>query len=299
MQRKWQYIQKTIKRDFTSWLILLPGLLLFVFFVWMPLLSNVRLSFYNTLGFQPIEFVGLDNYVAVLNDPLFVQALLNTLSYTIWSIIIGFVLPIGMALVLNEVVHFKGFFKTSLYIPNIIPGIASVIMWTFLMDPAPGSLFNSILNTFGFENSLWLDSPTLVIPLIVFSMTWKGAGATMLIYYAALQTIDSQQYEAAIIEGASIGKRIRYVTIPAILPNIRILFILQIIAVFQVFYEPWVMTDGGPLNKSISLLQLIYRYAYGGTLIEADKAAALGVMISLVLILLTSLYLKSSKKEVA
>ncbi|MDF2698999.1 MAG: ABC-type transporter, integral rane subunit [Haloplasmataceae bacterium] len=288
-----QKMTSMIKKNLGGWLIMLPSIFLFLFFIWIPLFSNVSLSFYDTVGYTKETFVGLEKYEAVLTDPLFTKALLNTLLYTFWSVVIGFLVPIILAIILSEVVHLKGLFRTGIYFPNIVPGLATVIMWTFLMSPESGGVLNSLLSLFKIEPQRWLDSPTMVIPLIVITMTWKGFGATTLIYLATIQSIDSVYYEAARVEGASVWQRIRHVTIPNLSPLIRMLFILQIISVFQVFYEPLVMTSGGPNNASISLLQLVHRYVfrYG----DASKAAALGVIVASMLFILTFVYLKLSK----
>jgi multiple sugar transport system permease protein len=136
----------------------------------------------------------------------------------------------------------------------------------------------------------FLLSSKAAIPLIVVSMTWKGAGATVLIYLSHLQTTDSQQYEAAKIDGANPFQRILYVTLPHLAGIIRTLFVLQLISVFQVFYEPLVMTSGGPNNASVSLLHLSYRYAFEDNP-EAGKSAAMGLVTAIIIIAFTAVYL--------
>jgi multiple sugar transport system permease protein len=289
-------LKLNIKKDGIAYLIMIPSLLLFGFFVWQPLLSNIFLSFFTTTGFTRDEFVWFQNYQDVLSDPIFAQAFINTIKYTFWSVIIGFILPIILAILLNEVVHFRSFFRTIIYFPNMVPGLAAVLMWFFLFEPEQYGVFNVMLDLIGLESSTWLNDPNLVIPLIVITMTWKGAGATTLIYLAILQSLDNTYYEASRLEGATLFQRIRYITLPHLIPTIRMLFILQVISVFQVFYEPLVMTDGGPNNASLSLLQLIYKYAYRSG--NVAQAAALGVIVAVMLFLLTTIYLKiSSQKE--
>ncbi len=291
-------MNKVIKKNLGGWLIMLPSIVLFIFFVWLPLASNVSLSLFETVGYTKVKFIGLDNYKAVLNDPVFVKAFMNTLKYTFWSILIGFAFPIFLALLLSEIIHLKGLFRTLIYFPNIVPGLAVVIMWKYLFNPEPHGTLNAILEVFHISPQIWLNSQNLVIPLIVLTMTWKGAGATTLIYLATIQGIDNTYYEASRIEGATLWQRIRHITLPHLIPTIRMLFILQIITVFQVFYEPLVMTSGGPNNSSISLLQLIYKYAY----MREDpngisKAAAIGVIVAIMLFILTFVYLKLTKEK--
>lgn len=272
---------------------MLPSLVLFSFFVWVPLLSNISLSLYTTKGFEKIQFSGLENYLAVFKDDLFVGALLNTCEYAFWSVIIGFLAPVIMAIILNEIVHFKGFFRVCAYLPNMVPGIAAAILWTFLFDPSAGSMVNSIIVALGKEPSLLIDDSDLSIILIIIAMTWKGAGATMLIYLASLQSIDSTYYEAARLDGANFMQRLRYVTIPHLLPNISTLFVLQIISVFQVFYEPMVMLDGGT-DASISLMLLSYNYAFKDS--KSGYSAATGVILAAIIIAFTLLYNFVQKK---
>ncbi len=283
-----------IRKNLGGWLVMLPSLILLAFFVWVPLLSNVSLSFFEVKGYTKVEFVGLAKYREVFSDPQFQQAFVNTGQYVVWSLLIGFGLPLFLALLLSEVVHLQGFFRTALYFPNMVPGLAGAMLWKFLLDPDPGGVFNAILARLNAPPQPWLNSQVWVIPLIVLTMTWKGAGATTLIYLAAIQSVSRTYYEAARMEGASVWQRIRYITLPSIAPTIRLLFVLQIISVFQVFYEPLVMTGGGPNNASLSLLQLIYRYAFVRG--DAAKAAALGVIVAATLLVLTGFYLQLSKK---
>jgi multiple sugar transport system permease protein len=285
------------KRDLIGWGLMLPSLLLFLFFVWWPLGSNIGLSFFSSVGFSANKFVGFANYATVFQDPIFLKALLNTLKYVGWSLLIGFVIPIFLGLLLSEVVHFKGFFRTVLYFPSMISGIAVVIMWSFLLDPNAGAPLNAIITALGGAPFRFLDDPNWVIPLIVITMTWRGAGGTMLVYLSALQTIDNSLYEEARIEGASFFQRIHYVTIPHIAPTIRSLLVLQIISVLQIFYEPLVMTSGGgPDGASESLMLLAYQYAFVKTG-KASLSSATSVILSALTILLTIVYLTFVSKQ--
>lgn len=289
------YKLKTMfKKNMGGWLIMLPGVVLFAFFVWVPLFKNISLSFYDTVGFQKTEFVGFTNYLRVFEDPIFLKALGNTFLYVGWSLLIGFLVPIFLGLLLSEVIHFKGLFRVGIYFPAIVSGIAVVIMWSYLLDPNPGAVLNAVLGVFGLGPFTFLSNPKATIPLIVLTMTWRGAGATVLIYLSALQNVDTAQYEAARIDGAGALKRVWHITLPHMLPTIRMLFILQIISVFQVFYEPLVMTKGGgPNGASVSLLLLSYQYAF--KYYDASASAAVGVILALIIITLTVIYLFISR----
>lgn len=280
-----QNIKKFIRRDLTAWLIMVPTLLLFIFYIFSPLINNISLSFYEVVGGEKEKFIWFQNYEHLFKSDLFFKALTNTFEYAFWSVIIGFLVPVILAVILNEVIHLKGFFRTVIYLPNVIPGIAVAVMWAYLFSPNSYGALNSLFNI----ESLWLDDKKLVIPLIVLTMTWKGAGATTLIYLATLQSIDTVQYEAARLEGAGAFARFRYVTWPHLLSQMKVLFILQIVTVFQLFYEPMVMTKGGgPANESISLVYLIYNYAF--TEGDVGSAAALSVVVSLILFMMAGLY---------
>lgn len=285
--------KRLFRNNFSGWFLMLPGLILFAFFVWAPLVQNVIMSFSETKGYQTVAFNGFENYIKVFQDPHFVQALLNTFKYVMWSIVIGFLVPIFLGLLLSEVVHCKAFFRLAIYFPSIVSGMAVVIMWSYLFDPNPAAVLNQLLSALGLPVSQFLSNSDLAIPLIVLTMTWRGAGGTVLIYLSALQNIDNTQYEAARMDGAGMFSRIRYVTLPHIAPTIRMLFILQIISVFQVFYEPLVMTKGGPDGASTTLLYLSWQYAFTDG--DAGASAATGVVLALIIIALTLVYLKLSK----
>lgn len=277
-----------ITRNLIAWGIMLPSLALFVFFVWMPLAQSLRLCLYETKGFSTVRFVGLDNFAAVIAHPDFWPAVINTFSYTFWSLIIGFLVPIIMAVLIQEMVYGKSIFRIAVYLPNIVPGLATVFLWRYLFKSGGNGGLNMLLNSVGLQGGEWLSNATLAIPVIVVAMTWKGAGATTLIYLAGLQGINPELYEAAIIDGANVRQRIWNITVPQIFNLGRTLLILQVIAVFQVLYEPLVMTNGGPNNASVSLMQVVFRYAFERY--DYAKATSVSVLISIALITLTLVY---------
>jgi multiple sugar transport system permease protein len=284
------------KKNISGWLLMLPALILFAFYVWEPLLESVRLSLYRTRGTKLINFVGFQNYAEVFQHPDFWPSLRNTFYYILWSLVIGFLVPIVLALIINEVRGFKkSFIRTSVYIPNVIPGMAMVLLWSFIFRPGETGILNILLNFLHIQPQPWLTNARWTIPLIVITLTWKGAGATTLLYIAGLQGIDPELYEAAIIDGANISTRIRYITLPCIFNLARTLLILQIIAVFQILYEPLVLTNGGPNNASISIMQLVFKFAFER--FDYPKAAAVSVIISVILVILTVAYFKLSKRQ--
>lgn len=283
-------------RDAMAWLIMLPSIILFTFYVWEPLLESIRLSLYEAQGTRLIQFIGLENYRAVFRNPDFLPAVANTVKYCLWSLAIGFLVPMVLAVFVNEATWGKSLFRVSIYLPNMVPGLATVFLWRFLFKSGDAGVLNMIMQSLGLPMQSWLGNVRLVIPVIVVTMTWKSAGATALIYLAGLQGINPELYEAAIIDGAGVWGRIRHITIPNIYNLGRTLLILQVISVFQILYEPMVMTGGGPNNASISLMQLVYRFAFE-TNFDYAKASALSVMISIALITLTLIYNKINRPK--
>lgn len=286
-KKRKRYSRGKLKKDLYAYLMILPSLLLFAFFIWIPMVMNIVLSFFNNYSFS--SFVGFDNYVRLFSDPNFIQAFKNTFVYIFWSLVIGFFLPIILGLLLSEVAHASGFFRIGIYFPAIISGIAVAFLFKSLYTPEPFGVLNTILQKLGLPTSLWADDKNLVIPLIVIAMTWKGAGGTVLIYLSALQTVDNSLYEAVRLDGGRLFRRLRHVTLPHLKPMIATMFILQIISVFQVFYEPLVIGNlGGPDGASTTLMFLSYKYAF----MSGDQAlgAACGVILSLIILIFSAFY---------
>jgi len=276
---------------------MLPGIILFGFFLWVPLLQSVRMSFYRTRNIELVEFVGFDNFISIFNRHEFRQALVNTFSYTIWSILLGFLVPIFLALIIGETVRGKGFFRTVAYVPNVLPGLAAMILWRAFFSAESTGVINILLGHLGIGPMTFLTEANWVIPIIVLISTWRGAGATALIYMAGLAGINPELYEAATIDGAGIWKRIRYITAPAIFNLGSTLLILQIIAIFQIMYEPLVLTRGGPDNASISLMLLMWNYAFGGNM-DFGRASAVAVITAVILLGFTVLYQIAQRRKV-
>ncbi|MCL2079835.1 MAG: sugar ABC transporter permease [Oscillospiraceae bacterium] len=287
-----------LKYTLSAWLIMLPGVALFIFFQWGPLVQSVQMSLYETRNIELVRFVGLDNYISVLKNHVFIQALANTFSYTMWSLLIGFFIPILIAMLISETARAKGFIRTAVYVPNILPGLAAIILWKAFFSADDTGVLNILRGYMGMESMAYLSEYQLVIPIIVVIATWKGAGATALIYMAGLSGINPQLYEAAAIDGAGIWQRIRRITLPAIFNLGSTLLILQIISIFQIMYEPLVLTMGGPDNASLSLMLLMWRYAFGGGTMEFGKASAVAVLITLLLTVFAILYSIMNKRKV-
>lgn len=279
-----------------AWLIMLPSLALMTFFVWEPLFESVRMSLYKTRNVELVRFIWFDNYISVMKKDDFLQALMNTFSYTFWSLLIGFLLPIVLAVLIGETRRSKGFFRTVAYLPNMLPGLAVVILWSSFFSGGQTGVLNILLSALNIPPQTYLTRAELVIPIIILIATWKGAGATALIYMASIAGISPELYEAATIDGAGVWQRIRHIMLPAIKKLTGTLLILQIISVFQIMYEPMVLTKGGPDNASLSLMQLMWQYAFGGSM-NYGKASAVAVIVTLILLVMTAIYSYFNRKE--
>ena len=279
-----------------AWMIMLPSLLLMTFFVWEPLFESVRMSLYKTRNVELVRFIGLDNYLSVMKKDDFLQALMNTFSYTFWSLLIGFLLPIVLAILIGETRRGKGFFRTVAYLPNMLPGLAVVILWSSFFSGGATGVLNILLSAFNIPPQTYLTRAEWVIPIIIVIATWKGAGATALIYMASIAGISPELYEAATIDGAGVWQRIIHIMLPAIKKLTGTLLILQIISVFQIMYEPMVLTKGGPDNASLSLMQLMWQYAFGGSM-SYGRASAVAVIVTLILLVMTAVYSYFNRKE--
>lgn len=281
---------------FRAWLIMLPGLLLMTFFVWEPLLESVRMSLYKTENVELVEFVGLDNFISVITKADFLEALKNTFSYTLWSLVIGFLLPILLAMLIGETVRGKGFFRTAAYLPNMLPGLAVIILWSAFFSGGESGVLNILLGKLGLSPQSYLTHAEWVKPIIIVIATWKGAGATALIYMAGMASVNAELYEAAVIDGAGVFARVWHILLPSIRKLALTNLILQIISVFQIMYEPMVLTKGGPDNASLSMMQLMWQYAFGGSM-NYGKASAVAVIVTLILLVFTAVYSYFDRRE--
>ncbi len=276
--------KSTLKKNLVGWAFMIIPLTLFAFFVWYPMGRNIILSFQD--GYEDAKFVGFANFQAIFEDPTFLSALKNTFLYILWSLVIGYLVPVILGFLLSEVIHAKGFFRIVLYLPCMISGMAVVFLFNSMYGDSNTDLFNVIITKLGFESHPWKGSTSLIIPLIVLAMTWKGAGSTALIYLSAFQSIDDSMYEAARSDGASSWQRFWRITIPALRGTMLTLLVLQIISVFQVFYEPLIIgPKGGPLDSSMSLMLLSYLYAFED--FEYGKSAACAMVLGGIIILFT------------
>jgi multiple sugar transport system permease protein len=271
---------------------LLGGLLCFALFSWYPALRAIVIAFQKyTPGSSP-EWVGTDNFSRVWHDPEFTAAWRNTLTFTALALLIGFAIPFVLALVLNELRHAKAFFRVVVYLPVMIPPVVSALLWKWFYDPGAG-LANETLRFLHLPTSNWSNGADTALISLVIVATWANMGGTVLIYLAALQSVPGELYEAAELDGAGLLQRIRHVTVPQTRFVILMLMLLQIIATMQVFTEPFVITGGGPENATVTVLYLIYKYAFLYN--DFGGACALSVMLLILLGAFSAVYLRLTR----
>lgn len=287
-------IKSTFKRDTLAWLLIVPFLLFALITIWLPTVKGIIWSFFDMNGYMVGKFVGLQNYVQVFTNTDFIQTLLNTFKYVLWSIIIGYWIPVLIAILLNEIKRGSGYFKFAIYFPAMVPAVAVSLLWYYMYFPNATGLLNMLLLKFGMEPMAWLQNDNITIMLIVITCTWCGMGGTMLVYYSALQNINRDLYEAALLDGAGFIRRIWSVTLPQISGVLLINFVGQVINIFQIFEQPLAMTGGGPNNASMSLGLLSYKYAFQDY--KVGNSLATNMIMFLVLMLFTVIYFWLEKK---
>lgn len=277
----------------SAYLFLLPALLIYLLFAWYPILKTAIFSFQKVSLNGESVWIGFSNFQRMMIDPTFGLAWRNSFSFAGLSILMGFLIPVIVAIMVNEMRRMKTFFRLAYFLPTVIPITVSILIWR-LIYAADSGVLNAAVVQLGGQPQAWLQDARLVKPAIIVMLTWANFGSTLLIYLAALQDVPTEHYEAAEIEGATPFQRIRYITLPYLYPTMIITFVLQVIAVVQIFTEPFLMTQGGPGNATLTPVLVIYRKAF----LENDFGVASAWSMSLIVILsvFSVIYLKLSRK---
>ncbi|MEU9091867.1 carbohydrate ABC transporter permease [Streptomyces sp. NPDC087901] len=281
-----------LRKQVTAWLFLVPTLLIFGLFAWWPILRSLLISFQRTNLVDPAVWVGLDNFRAVFDDPLLGTAVQNTLLFVGLGILIGFPAPLVLAAIMSTVRRGAGVYRFLVYLPVVIPPVVAILLWKWFYDPGSG-LFNSALGKVGLGPYPWLESSDSAMLSLVLEATWAGMGGAVLIYLAAMVGIPGELYEAAEVDGAGIWRRLWHIMLPQLRPVIGLLLLVQLINTVQVFTEPYVFTGGGPENSTLTVLLLIFRYAFQDG--AYGQAAALSFLMVLALALLSAVYLRATR----
>ena len=285
-------VSNRLRRNLTGHGFLIGAVLCFIVFSWYPMVREFIMAFQRTRR-GTTTWVGFANFERISNDPVFWQAWRNTIYFTVLALILGFAVPFFVAILLNELRHAKAYLRILVYLPVMLPPVASVLLFKYFYDPGYG-LFNAILKTLHLPTSLWLNSADTAMPSVVIAATWRNMGSATLIYLAALQSIPGDLYEAAELDGASLWRRIWHVTIPQTRLILSLMLLLQIIATMQEFTEVYLLTGGdGPQGSTTTVVYLMYQYAFSFN--NLGSAAALGVILLLVLVGFSAFYARLSR----
>jgi multiple sugar transport system permease protein len=277
-------------------LFLLPMLLIFGAFSWYPIVRTVTMSLQHTNLVQAPTWVGLDNFRKVFHDPLLPVAVKNTAYFAGLALVFGYPIPLIAAVLMSEVRRARGWYSALAYLPVVIPPVVAVLLWKTFYDGGSVGVFNTILGWLHLGPYPWLQSQSTAMPSLVLESTWANAGGTVIIYLAALTGVNSELYEAASVDGAGILRKVWHITLPQLRGVLLVTMILQIIGTAQVFLEPFLFTSGGPANATLTVLLLIYNYAFGNSLGgDYGSATALSLMLAVFLALFSLLYLRATR----
>lgn len=270
-----------------AYLFIALPLALITTFVAAPCLVGIALSLFQYDAITPSRFVGLQNYRELARDPLIVTTLRNTLYYIAGVVPVGLLLAFVLALALNEPwMKVKTLFRITYFLPNVVSMVAVAFIWEWLLNPEFG-LANHALTLIGTQGRSWLSDPDWAMPCVIAVGIWHGLGLSVIIYLAGLQGISETYYEAARIDGASKWQQIRYITWPLLIPTTMFLTIMGVISGFQVFQSVYIMTAGGPLDRTRVIVY--YLWQNGFEFLRMGYASAIAVLVFVIILTLTLL----------
>jgi len=286
--------------DLVGWTFAAPFVILFGIFLAFPILASFVLSF-TSFGLKDLAnpvgstVVGLKNYVDLFSDPVFWTALFNTFYFVIVGVPLTLVFGLLIATALNRgVSRFRTVFRVGYYLPVITSIVAIAVVWRFLLDPDVG-LINMALGGLGITGPAWLADPVLAMPSIIAMAVWRNLGFAMIVFLAGLQAIPATLYEAAAIDGAGRWQGFRYVTLPMLRPTILFMTVITTIGYLQLFEEPFVMTGGGPLNKTLSIT--MYMYQQGFTFFHQGFASSIAYVLFVIVAIVAFLQFKFLRSD--
>jgi len=285
-----------------AWCFVAPALLVIAVFFFLPVFAALAMSFtdfdiYALADSRNMRLVGLQNYAQLLQTPLFWQAFGNTLYFVVVGVPLSITVSFGAALLLHSrLVKFRAFFRTALFAPVVTTLVAVAVIWRYLFHPHYG-LLNYTLGRIGAPPIDWLGDPHWAMPAIIVFAVWKNFGYNMIILLAGLQSIPEQLYEAARIDGASMWQQFRHVTLPMLAPIVTMVNILTIAGYFQLFAEPYVMTQGGPLQSTVSVLYFMYEEGFKWW--NLGSASAVAFVLFLFIFCVTAVQLRLARWQSA
>jgi multiple sugar transport system permease protein len=279
-------------RERSAYLFLAPGMILFSIFTLAALVFAFYLTFHRWSIIEPAKpYVGLTNYDDMVHDERFLQSVLNTIYFTGASVPITMAIGLGLALLLNQPIRGRAIFRSAYYLPVVTPFVVSALLWKWLYNGEFG-LFNYYLLKGHIIDQplLWLSDKDLAMPAVVLMSIWSGVGFSMVVYLAGLQAIPAELYESAKLDGAGVLRRIIYITIPMLRPTTLFLLVIGIISSLQVFTQIFVMTSGGPVNKTTTMVYYMYLWAF--KYYDMGYASTLAFALFAMLLVFTALQLR-------
>jgi multiple sugar transport system permease protein len=280
----------------TAWGFLLPNLIGFLVFTFLPVLAALLISFTNWDLLRPATWVGIDNYVRLTQDPLFHRVLRNTVVYVFGTVPIQMILALLIALALNQRIPGQTFFRTAYFMPVVASTVAVALVWRWIFH-ADFGLLNSFLFMIGVTNPPnWLSSTRWALPAIIIMSIWQQIGFSMVLFLAGLQGVPVTLHEAAKIDGASSLQRFWFITIPMLSSTTFFVLVISIINSFQVFDQAFIMTEGGPANATNTLVFNIYRYAF--QFFQMGYAAAMAWVLFAIIFVVTLIQFRYQKQWV-
>jgi multiple sugar transport system permease protein len=287
-----------LRVDRAGWWFAAPALLVIAVFFFLPvvaafLISLTDFDIYALADLANLRFVGIGNYLKLLQTPLFWNALGNTLYFVVAGVPLSIAASLGAALLLHSrLARFKPFFRTALFAPVVTTLVAVAVIWRYLLNTRYG-LLNYALGGLGIDPIDWLGDPHWAMPAIILFAVWKNFGYNMIIFLAGLQSIPEELYEAARIDGASVWRQFASVTLPMLSPVVMLVGILTIAGYFQLFAEPYVMTQGGPLQSTVSVLYFMYEEGFKWW--NLGSASAVAFVLFLLIFAVTALQLRGKR----
>lgn len=279
------------QQNFAGVLFILPALLGTIVFIIIPIIGSFGLSFANWDLLNPIQYVGLANYKAILTEFVFVKIIINTFVYAITTSVFGVIIPLILACIINNQIKGADFFKTAYFLPFVTPMIVIGIIWEWIFDPNIGCL-NHLLQL----HINWLYDTNFAMPALIIVSVWKLIGYNMILFLTGLSTINKELLEASKIDGANAYNTFKHVTVPLLSPTIFFVSIITAITSFQVFDLIFIMTQGGPLDSTNVLVYAIYKNAF--EYFKVGKASALAYVLFAIIFTLTLVQWKFKSKLV-
>ena len=282
-------------KRFTPYLLVSPYLLHVAVFVAFPVVFSVVLTFHNWNIISPMQYVGLANYERLFKDRLFWQAIYNTLRFLIVHIPLQILIALALAELLNRTVRGASFFRAAFFLPVIVSGVVVTILWQQLLSFNSG-LLNRMLTAIALPRVAWLDDPAVAMYSIAVMATWKNVGLYVILFLVGLQSVPEQYYEAADMEGANNRQKFWYITLPIINPTIFTVVVLSTISGFSLFIEPYIMTEGGPMNTTLSAVMYIYKQAF--QYYHMGYSATLGFCFALIILFVVVIQKRYVEQEI-